>query len=368
MTRDRIITAVALLICVACVISLVGVTINHTNTLNQKDSEIMALTLTLEDKNSQISELKAKVASDNDTINSLNAQVANLQNQASNFTSQITTLQNQVDDLTAIMNMSKSSELKTLIFHICEKGAGYEWGHLPDVNYTYNQILSLNNGAYDVLLLPEYKGNENWTETLAWLKANFQNIPIELSVFEGGTNNYPNMKLTVDQILEAVTTLNIRELRIGEIVSWHMAHFLAFPTDYITSLLNFARSHGLRVQWSEWQVNYGVFQRIQGYIAGFEDIVTVTFQTNSKEVEPWDGFLLVGGMFQHWGGSIQSWYWQERGYGSEFDMPTSLLVQHALAARKLGAEILQFEPYWYLFDNGEPKENLQLLMTVLTSV
>jgi len=188
-----------------------------------------------------------------------------------------------------------------------------------------------------------------------------------LSVFEGGPSNVPNRQLAVDQISEAVTALNVREIRIGEIVSWYMSNYLTFPADYIKTLLNFTRVHGLKAQWSEWEVDYGVFQRIQSYIAGFEDIVTVTFQTNNKEVEPWDGFLLASGIFQNWGGSIQSWYWQERGYGSEFGMPTSILLEHALAARKLGAEILEFEPYWYLFDNGETRENLQLLMTVLTS-
>jgi hypothetical protein len=42
-------------------------------------------------------------------------------------------------------------------------------------------------------------------------------------------------------------------------------------------------------------------------------------------------------------------------------------LEHTLAARKLGAEILEFEPYWYMFDNGEPRENFQVLMAVLTS-
>jgi hypothetical protein len=149
--------------------------------------------------------------------------------------------------------------------------------------------------------------------------------------------------------------------------SWYLSHLLPFPANYTASLLNFTRAHGLRLEWSEWQVNYGAFQRIQSYIAGYEDIVTMTFQTNSKEIEPMDGFLLTAGTFQHWGGSIQSWYWEERGLGSTFDMPTSVLLEHTLAARKLGAEILEFEPYWYLFDNGTPRENFQVLMTVLTS-
>jgi hypothetical protein len=216
-------------------------------------------------------------------------------------------------------------------------------------------------------LLPEYEGNTNWTATFVWLKQNFAHIPIVLSVFEGGSTNVPNRKLTIDQIMEAVAVLDVRELRIGEIISWYMSNLQPFPVDYVTSLLNFTRTHTLRLEWSEWQTEYGTYPRIQNYIRGYEDIVTVTFQTNNKEVEPWDGFLLTSGTFQHWGGSIQSWYWQERNYGSEFDMPTSVLLQQTLAAKKLGAEILEFEPYWYLFDNGTLKENFQILMTVLTS-
>jgi hypothetical protein len=42
-------------------------------------------------------------------------------------------------------------------------------------------------------------------------------------------------------------------------------------------------------------------------------------------------------------------------------MPISLLIQHALSAKNIGAEILQFELYWYFFDNGQAKENLKLL-------
>jgi len=374
MTKDRIAAIIAIVLCVVVAISLVGTTTSYSIAINQKESEIENFTSEIDQKNSQISDLQDKIANDTTTINSLNAQVTDLQNQATStnsqitsLTSQTTTLQNQVNDLTEIVNTTTSSNLRTLIFHVSEKGQGYNWGHLPDVTYTYNQILKLNNDKYDILLLPEYEGDQNWTETFAWLKQNFTNIPIVLSVFEGGSNNSPNRQLTIDQISEAVTALNIRELRIGEIISWYMAHLQTFPTDYVKSLLNFTRTHGLRLQWSEWEVDYGTFQRIQNYIAGYEDIVTVTFQTNNKKVEPWNGFLSASGMFQHWGGSIQSWYWQERGYGSEFDMPTSVLLEHALAGRKLGAEILEFEPYWYLFDNGEPRENLQLLMTVLTS-
>ena len=71
-------------------------------------------------------------------------------------------------------------------------------------------------------------------------------------------------------------------------------------------------------------------------------------------------------MFQHWGGSVQAWYWTTR-YGSDpLNIPISLLIQQVLSAENIGAEILQFELYWYFFDNGQANENLKLLETILT--
>ncbi len=374
MTKDRIAAVISLIMCVVFAISLIASTFSYSQALNQKSSEMGNLTSTLTEKNSEINDLQNKIAADNTTLSSLNTQIATLRgqmtsanNQISSLTNQTEVLRNQVQELKDIVNSTSSSELASLIFHVCEKGPGYTWGHLPNATYTYDQILKLNKGMYNVLLLPEYQGDENWTATLAWLKQNFAHLPIVLPVFEGGSSNIPNRKLTIDQISEALANLDIRELRIGEIASWYLKNFQPFPTDYITSILNFSRVHNLKVQWSEWQVNYGAFQRIQSYITGYEDIVSVTFQTNSKEIEPFDGFLLTSGTFKQWGGSIQSWYWYDRGYGSEFDMPTSIFLEHTLWAKKLGAQILQFEPYWYLFDNGEPRENLQILMAALTS-
>ncbi len=43
------------------------------------------------------------------------------------------------------------------------------------------------------------------------------------------------------------------------------------------------------------------------------------------------------------------------------DMPASLLGEHALFAKHLGAQIIEFEPYWYFFNNGQANDNLRLL-------
>jgi uncharacterized protein YoxC len=384
------------IICILLTVSLVGAIANYTsiirakdNTIASKDSTINNLNSEINGKNSQIQTLTSQnnqlqtwldgnVTTLNSHIAGLQDQLASANSQIASLNSQIATLQSQVNDLTAIINMSKS-KLETLVFHVCEKGEGYTWGRTPDVNYTYNQILTLNKNMYDVLLLPEYKGNENWTETLAWLTGNFSGIPIMLSAFEGGPYDYPVVKLTTDQISEAMAACDVRWLRISEVVSWYIEHNLPFPTDYVTNILNFCKEHNLKVQWNEWKVGDNAFQRIQSYIGGFEGIVTVTFSTNSGDLEPAEGFILMNNLFQHWGGSVQAWYWETRhrgnyttvpenppGLSNPLNMPISLLIQHALSAKNIGAEILQFEPYWYFFDNGEAKESLRLLEIMLS--
>jgi hypothetical protein len=46
--------------------------------------------------------------------------------------------------------------------------------------------LGIKSGRYEVLILPEYNGNLNWTETLQWISTDFTGVPVCLSVFEGG--------------------------------------------------------------------------------------------------------------------------------------------------------------------------------------
>jgi len=71
-------------------------------------------------------------------------------------------------------------------------------------------------------------------------------------------------------------------------------------------------------------------------------------------------------MFQHWGGSVQAWHWTTRYNNSDpLNMPISLLIQQALSAKNIGAEVIEFEPYWYFFDNGQTNENLKLLEIML---
>ena len=103
------------------------------------------------------------------------------------------------------------------------------------------------------------------------------------------------------------------------------------------------------------------------FISPFLTIRPVFSLTNSGEAEPAFGFLDLDEMFEHWGASIQPWYWDTRYDEELLDMPIKLILLHTLLAESTGAEIIQFEPYWYFFnyENGEITENLEILFTML---
>ena len=191
--------------------------------------------------NSQIATLQSQASSDKSTIATANSQLDSL-------SSSVTTLQSQISGITEIINIS-NSQLETLVFHVCEKGEGYTWGHIPDANYTYKQILALSNRTYNILLLPEYKGHTNWTEELSWLATHFgghDGIPIMLDVFGGGDNPTPTPMLSASDILAAMATCNVKYLRFSEVLSWHLEHpAMPFPTSYVASILELCRANGL---------------------------------------------------------------------------------------------------------------------------
>jgi hypothetical protein len=257
-----------------------------------------------------------------------------------------------------------------LVFHVCEKGEGYDYARLPSANYTYNKIQELNNNTFQILLLPEYKGHANWAEEQNWIADNFggsQGIPLMLDVFGGGSQSTPTPMLSTDQIKETLSMANIKYLRIAEVISWHIENHKAFPTDYLKSIFAFCKENNLKVLWTEWkndfpEKNVETFTAIKNYIQGYEDIVTVSFSTNSQEIAPADAFLKLDQMFPQWGSSIQAWYWNTTIKQNLMDMPASLLLEHSYIAKELGARIIQYEPYWYLFDNGEPNSNLQVIL------
>ena len=268
----------------------------------------------------------------------------------------------------------KIDNLETLVFHVSEKGEEYPYAQLPNATQTYNQIQALNNNTYEIVLLPEYKGNLNWPQELNWIATNFggpQGIPIMLDVFGGGEDHTPTPMLTTQDITAAMQAANVKYIRFAEVMSWHIEHNQPFPTDYVKGILEFCRANNLKVFWTEWKNDYPTknvetFTAIQNITKGYENTVIVSFSTNSQELEPADGFLQLNSMFQNWGASIQPWYYTTNRNLPLMSMPPSLLLEHALTAKGIGATILEFEPCWYLFDNGIPNNNLKLLLANLT--
>jgi len=359
MNKTKLIAVVAGVLCISLVASLVYVNNQYTLMLEGKDRDI-----------DDLHEIETILISERDEARSrseeLSFEVQRYMNLTQELQGIIDALNKTNADLRDVL-VGGDSGLETIIFHVCEKGENSDFGHLPNATYVLNQIKNLTD-SYEVLFLPEYVGNLNWTETHAWLLENFGNEEIVLSTFEGGEDEIPNVKLDITQLSQAVQTLNVKMLRIAEIQSFYMNISQPLPVEWIEEVLNFARTNNLGVVWSEWKLGADVYPNVTRAIEGFEDIVTFTFQTNDEYHEPFEGYLDASNTFVHWGASVQPWYYVDHDLGDLMDMPPMLMVEHLVQALNRGAEIVQFEPYWYFFDNnGEPYEAFNLLKKVFST-
>ena len=350
MKKNRIAILIFSVLCIALATSLVYAVIYYSDVIESK-------TYTINELEDQLVEAEGTITSLEYTQEFLERENEALNDTIKILSSDLSEVEIMAADLIEIIHGIGPSKLEKVVWHISEKGETHEWGNTPDVNYTYHEILS-GSAPYEVLLLPEYKGNLNWTETYEWISSNFTGIPIVLSAFEGGYDKLPspNVQLTVVDIEQAMSTCDVRMVRFAEIISWYLEQNRSFPIDYVNSVLNFCRQYNVEVLWSEWKIGNDVIPRLQEYIAGYEDIVTVLYQTNNEFNEPLEGFMELN-TFQHWGASIQSWYWPEKFEGSsEMDMPSSMVIRHIQTATSMGAKVLQFESCRYFFDNGEPRD------------
>ena len=359
MNKTKLIAVVAGALCISLVASLVYVNNQYTLMLEGKDRDI-----------DDLHEIETILISERDEARSrseeLSFEVQRYMNLTQELQGIIDALNKTNADLRDVL-VGGDSGLETIIFHVCEKGETSDFGRLPNATYVLNQIKNLTD-SYEVLFLPEYLGNLNWTETHAWLLENFGNEEIVLSTFEGGEDELPNVKLDITQLSQAVQTLNVKMLRIAEIQSFYMNISQPLPVEWIEEVLNFARTNNLGVVWSEWKLGADVYPNVTRAIEGFEDIVTFTFQTNDEYHEPFEGYLDASNTFVHWGASVQPWYYVDHDLGDLMDMPPMLMVEHLVQALNRGAEIVQFEPYWYFFDNyGEPYEAFNLLKKVFST-
>ena len=267
-----------------------------------------------------------------------------------------------------LLEHSEPEKLKDIIVHVCKKPDTHNFSQISDINYVYRQIRE-GFAPNNVLLNPEFEGNLNYTATLEWISKNFTEIPICLNVFEGGDVNLPfgpNVKLSISEIKQAMAVADVQMVRFVEIISWYMAHpDLPYPKEDVRGILEFCKNNNLQVVWSEWKISDDVWESLNSTIAGYEDIVTFVYQTNNEYNDPFVGFLHAI-QFPHWGGSIQSWYWNTTIHRSEMEMPVELIANHTKLARNMGAEIIQFEPYWYFFDNdGKPSDAMQKIWALI---
>lgn len=275
------------------------------------------------------------------------------------------------------------TNLNTIVYHVSERdGSFIPNSHIPNVQDVYDQIVAVNHGKYaEILLIPEYNGNEVYEDVLLWVANNFggpTGIPVMLTVFEGGPySDHIVIQYTDEQIEAFMAVCNLQWVRIFEVCSWYIAHDPGnFPTSYVSNLLAFCETNNLKVWWTEYKVDH-VFEDIAGYIAGYEDVVTVGFSTNSAEYEPLEGWNHIAPLFTHWGGSVQSWYWETRhrlagleDVNDPQNMPVSWMVQHSCLLRDMGGEVIQFEPYWYFFgyDDGKARDSLKIVHQYLNNL
>ena len=269
------------------------------------------------------------------------------------------------EQIESILNGYDPHTLNTVIMHGCIKTDSNI--SLPDAAYTYNQLRD-GFSPYMVLILPEFNGNLNWNETLQWISTNFTGVPICLSVFEGGSGKLPNpnVELTTAEIEEAMAVSDVKMVRFAEMISWYMSRApqnLTSIIDETRGVLEFCRSKNLKVLWSEWKISYDVLPFLNRTLSGFEDIVTFVYQTNNEFNWPFIGYLYVT-QFEHRGASVQSWWVDETG-ADRYDLPLEKVVQYAKLATNMGAEIIQFEPYWYFFDDGEPLETMRTIWSTI---
>ena len=282
--------------------------------------------------------------------------------------------------------------LQTLVYHVSEKTAPEFTVHMPSVSDVYQKIISAINGkvtSENVVLLPEYNAHAVWADEAAWLIANFQGIPVMVDCAGGwDTEQYVTPERLQALIAEGV---QVKWIRIAELVSYYEEWLhQPFPDAYVIGLLQFCRANNIKVYFCEWKIT--AFDKVLQVIAGYEDIVTVGFKTNSGDMEPSAAFRFLVDKLraesshpEHWGATVESWYWETRHRGwsaypevsvwEPNNMPVSFMICHMQEAVGMptiwysGAELLQFEAYWWYFEHttGKPRESLERIHRFLNS-
>ncbi len=245
----------------------------------------------------------------------------------------------------------------------------------------YQKILLAVNGkvpAENVVLLPEFNAHDDWPSEATWITANFEGIPVMVDC-AGGWEHH----VTASELAALIAAgVQVRWIRIAELVSYYEEWLHEdFPDAYVVGLLQFCKDNNIKIYFCEWKIS--AFDKVLKVIEGFEDIVTVGFKTNSGDMEPAFAFKFLVNKLraespcpEHWGATIESWYWETRHRGLSAypeanvwepnNLPVSFMICHMQEAIGMptvwysGAELLQFEAYWWFFEHttGKPRESL----------
>lgn len=288
--------------------------------------------------------------------------------------------------------------VKTLAFHVSEKPNPEFLVHTPSPMDVYMRLLKAVKRVHgdgkkpDVVLMPEYDAHNSWAAEAAWLIEKFKGIPIMLDAAGGWDYDEFATPERIQILLDA--GVNITWIRISELISYYDEWLhLPFPQSYFSNLLDFCKTKNIKVYYCEWKTS--TLPTMLTVVAGYEDIVTLGFKTNSGDMEPAQMFKLMVDTLRsqspeypypnQWGATIESWYWETRHrqdsahpeanvYNPD-NMPVSYMIIHTQEAVSMptiwyaGAELIQYEAYWWFFEHttGKPRRAFNTVMQYFTS-
>lgn len=216
-------------------------------------------------------------------------------------------------------------------------------------------------------MIPERNGNLNLTKRLEWLAENFTGIPVVIDVFEGGNNPSPNVMLSIANLEKIMSVANVTAIRFPEVISWYMkaneTRLVTVPIAWIQDMFDFAIRNNLKIYWSEWKLGNDIEVLTNATLAGYEYKITYLYQTNNQYQHPLIGYSYAHEL-PHWGASVQSWYVNAQNE-TKFDLSVDIVAEYATLARNMGAETIQFEPYWYFIENSEPLESIIIMWSII---
>ena len=272
-----------------------------------------------------------------------------------------------VSQIETTLNLYDPGINQIVIVHFAEKGNSSDIiSHCPNPAYTYN-LTKAGFAGKEAWVIPELEGNQNLTARCEWLAENFNGIPVVIDAFEGGSNPTPMVMLSTADLEQIMQVANVTAIRIPELISWYMGRNITDPTawtGWVQNTFNFALSHDLKIFWSEWKIGSDIEEPTNVTLAGYEDKITRLYQTNNQYQHPQIGYGIIQ-TYPHWGASVQSW-WVDENNVPHYDLPLEYVELYATLARNMGARVIQFEPYWYFFDEtGEPTETMYAMWSII---